>query len=43
MEIGGATVTAIAGAKQVNITLANNGDPAVTLKTDEFTGTEGAQ
>lgn len=43
MEIGGATVKAVAGAKQVSITLNEGGDPQVTLSAAEFNGTEGAQ
>ena len=43
MEIGGATVTAVAGAKRVSITLTNGGDPQVTLSTEAVTGNEGAQ
>lgn len=43
MEIGGATVTAVAGAKKVSITLNNGSDPQVVLSSEEFNGTEGAQ
>ena len=43
MEIGGATVNAIAGAKQIDITLNPTGRATVELKADAFSGTEGAQ
>lgn len=43
MEIGGATVTAVTGAKRIDITLNPNGRATVTLSTTVFSGTEGAQ
>lgn len=43
MEIGGATVSAVAKTKQIDITINDGGKPAVTLSTTESKGTEGAQ